>query len=85
MKHDHQSHKPKICAHTWTTKSPYAHMLIVVAFLIVMFFGLLVIARNPPERVWRKMVEMLAFNLPDLPKNLQDLQKQVKTMRFRDR
>ena len=27
-----------------------------------------VIARNPQERVWRKVMEILPFNLPDLLK-----------------
>ncbi len=39
---------------------------VVVAFFD--FFSSLVIARNPPKRFWRKLVDILPFNLPDLPK-----------------
>lgn len=45
----------------------YAHIEIAVA-LIVNFVVFWVIARNPPERFWRKLVEVLPFILPDLPK-----------------
>ena len=46
----------------------YAHIEIVVAFLVVKIFGFLVIARNPPDGIRRKLVEILPTSLPDLPK-----------------
>ena len=51
----------------------YAHMLIVVDFLVVNFFAFLIIARNPPKRFWRKLVEILPTSLPELLKPSRDL------------
>ena len=46
----------------------YAHIEIVVTFLVVNIFGLGAIARNPPDGIRRKLVESLPTSLPDLPK-----------------
>ena len=43
-------------------------MLIVVAFLVVNFFAFLIIARNPPDGIWRKLVEIVPTGLPELSK-----------------
>ena len=46
----------------------YAHIEIVVTFLVVNFLGFLVIARYPTMRFWRNLVEMFPFSLPELSK-----------------
>ena len=50
-------------------KSPYAHIEIIVAFLVVNFllFGHSS-ESSIPAHFWRKWLEILPFNLPDLPK-----------------
>ena len=54
-------------------------MLIVVAFLVVKIFGFWVIARNPPDGIWRKLVEIVPTGLPELPKTSRTSQNLRKT------
>ena len=51
-----------------STMAFYTHIEIVVAFFVFHFFGFVVIARNPPEHFWRKLVDISPLSLPDLPK-----------------
>ena len=46
----------------------YAHIEVLVTFLLVKIFGFWVIARYRTMRFWRKLEEMLPFSLPDLSK-----------------
>ena len=46
----------------------YAQTLILVNLIVVNFFGFLVIEKNPSERFWRKLGEILPTILPDLSK-----------------
>ena len=46
----------------------YAQTLIVVNLIVVNFFGFLVIEKNPSERFWRKLGEILPTVLPELSK-----------------
>ena len=46
----------------------YAHIEVVVAFLVVNFFGFLVIARYHTMRFWRNLEEMNPTDLPELSK-----------------
>ena len=64
-------------------KTLYAHIKVVVAFLVVNFFGFLVIARNPPNEFWRKLVEILPPGLPELSKPSRNLPDRRKTKIFR--
>ena len=50
------------------SKHLYAHIKVVVAFLVVKILGFWVIARYPTIRIWRKLEEKLRTGLPDLPK-----------------
>ena len=52
----------------WAGFGRYAHMLIVVAFLVVNFFSCLVIAPSHQLQSGRKWVDMLPISLPDLPR-----------------
>ena len=46
----------------------YAHIEVLVTFLLVKIFGFWVIARYPTMRFWRKLVEILPISLPELSK-----------------
>ena len=50
----------------------YAHIEIVVAFLVVNFFGFLVITRDHGSFEGRHQVEILPTGLPDLFKDFRD-------------
>ena len=53
-------------------KSLYAHIKIVVAFLVVNFFGFLDIARTGSLGFGRHLVEIFPTSLPQLSKQLRD-------------
>ena len=61
----------------------YAHIEIVVTFLVVNFFRFLVMVRNPLERFWRKLVEILPTGLPELSKPSGTLENLRKSKCFR--
>ena len=61
----------------------YAQTLILVNLIVVIYFCVLIVARNPPERFWRKLVDMFPFNLPDLSKPPGPPKRKGKTT-FRD-
>ena len=67
-----------MCVYAYRQTDIYAHMLIVAAFLNVMFFNLFVIIRNPELGFARNFVEMNPTSSPELPKQLRDLRNSQK-------
>ena len=59
-------HPQNICRSLGTKR--YAHIEVLVTFLLVNFLGFLVITRYPTMRFWRKLVEILPISLPELSK-----------------
>ena len=57
---------------------PYAQTLILVNLAVVNFFSLLVIARNPPERCWRKLDDFFPACLTDLQKTQENQNLETK-------
>ena len=69
--------------HLKPLKTLYAHIEIVVTFLVVKIFVFLVIARYRTMRFWRKLEEMLPFSLPDLSKPKFQTSNRRKTQKIR--
>ena len=60
----------------------YAHMLIVVAFLVVKQISFLVITRSHELRIGRNLVEIHPTGPPELPIQLRDLDNNQRTQKF---
>ena len=65
-------------------KKLYAHMLIVVAFLVVKIFGFWVITRHHGSLARTHLVEILPTDLPELSKPSRDLLNLSNTKIYRN-
>ena len=61
-----------------TKKNIYAHIEVLVTFLLVIFFGFLVITRSHEDVYGRNLVEIDPTSLPQLSKQLRDLKNSQK-------